>query len=175
VLYIQIQAAERDVNTTPESSQVQQSRQKLINLLERKLDTDLETIFQLLGLHYATEEILAVYKVLRSDARDTRSDALEFLENLMEPNLKRMLMPIIESAMWESITEDAIRKMKIRIPDEYSCYKMILHGEHTRLKQAVLNLFRQLQDPRYLSLVELAIRDRDRRLSEYAMKTRDFI
>jgi AAA family ATP:ADP antiporter len=174
VLYIQIQAAEQEESSTAES-QVQHARQKLITLLEKKLDADLETIFQLLGLHYASEEILAVYKVLKSDARDTRSDALEFLENLMEPNLKRMLMPIIESAMWDSITEEAIRKMKIRIPDEYSCYKMILQGEHHRLKRAVLKLFRQLQDVRYLPLIEVAVRDKDRRLSEYAVKTREFI
>ena len=51
----------------------------------------------------------------------------------------------------------------------------ILTGHHRKLKIAVLGLFRQLQDARYLPLVEVAVKDRDQAVKQYAEKTRDFI
>lgn len=175
ILYAQIQANNQDQPAGAGSSHVAQARQRLIGFLEKKLDADLETIFQLLGLHYASREMLSVYQVLRGQDRDPRADALEFLENLMEPNLKKLLMPIIEVAMWEGISDEVIRKLKIRVPSDYECFKMILQGHSRKLKQAVLFLFRQMRDVRYLPLIEIAARDADPGIREYAAKTRGFI
>ncbi len=175
ILYAQIRAGEREAALIEEANPLRQARQKLITLLEKKLDADLETIFQLLGLHYAENEFASVYKALKDDTHERRSDALEFLENLMEPNLKKILMPILEVASWESITEEMIRKMKIRVPGEYQCYKMILQGRNRRLKEAVLQLFRYLRNTDYNTLIDMAHRDADPRLRDYALKTWELI
>jgi hypothetical protein len=48
---------------------------------------------------------------------------------------------------------------------------MLLQGQHRKLKQTVLQLFRLSQSIEYLPLVEMAAHDPDPRIQEYARKT----
>jgi AAA family ATP:ADP antiporter len=177
ILYTQIRKIEHETADPSEElkAQVFKARQKVIGLLEKKLDTDLETLFQLLGLHYATDEFYSAYQVLKSDVREMRSDALEYLDNMIEPNLKRVLLPILEVAAWDGITEDAIRKLKIQAPSEHDCFRMILQGKGRRLKLAVLDLIQQLHSTEYITLLDLALNDNNPDVRASAIRTREMI
>ena len=70
-----------------------EARKKLIHLLEHRLDENLERIFKLLELKYPPDEIDTVYKNIKSDKSDLRVNAIEFLDNLLEVNLKKVLIP----------------------------------------------------------------------------------
>ena len=78
------------------------ARASLVDLLEKRLDRKLERIFRLLGLKYTSDDILVIYNGLKNNKPDFRLNALEFLDNLLEPNLKKILIPIIETAMVEN-------------------------------------------------------------------------
>lgn len=171
ILYAQLLAIDRAEELgMDENEPVHKTRINLIELLESKMDNDLENIFHLLGLHYAFHEMPEVYKVLRSDMRETRADALEFLENLMDPRIKKELMPIIEAVTWQSITDDAIQKLNIHIPGDYACFKTIIEGSHSKLKLAVIHLLLSMNDHHYIPLIEMAMEDDDESVREFAAK-----
>src|SRR5690606_2191590 len=105
----------------------------LIKLLEGRLDRNLERIFRLLGLKYPPDDIFIIYKSIQSKQSEMRNDALEYLDNLLEPNLKKVLIPLVETAMMDTFSEKAIRHLKLRIPGEYECFKSLLQGKDTRI------------------------------------------
>ncbi|RMG54969.1 MAG: hypothetical protein D6722_28410, partial [Bacteroidetes bacterium] len=101
VLYAQTQ----QLPTQPQDAR-SVARQQLVQLLEERLDSNLERIFRLLGLHYPPEDIQEVYRGIQSPQHEQRVSALEYLDNLLAPLLKRVLIPIFETALLDTITED---------------------------------------------------------------------
>lgn len=170
-LYAQLKA-DRQEGGDPESQMRKRrdARKSLVTLLERRLDNNLERIFRLLGLRYPADDIVAIFRSIQSTKPDMRLNALEYLDNLLEPNLKKILIPIIETTMLETITADAIRYLNLQIPDEYDCYEILLESQDTRLKMEVLYLLGQLQDPRYLPLLEKVAASEDSSLQGFAHK-----
>ena len=156
-----------DPVTTKEKEQLE-ARMSLTRLMEQRLDRNLERIFRLLGLKYPSGDILAIYESLLSDKDDLRLNALEFLDNLLEPNLKRAIIPIIETAMLETISEEAVKNINLKIPTEYDCFKMLLRGKDVRIKLAVLYLIGQLEDKKFQPLVEESLESGQEKVRDYA-------
>ncbi|MCF8367535.1 MAG: HEAT repeat domain-containing protein [Bacteroidales bacterium] len=129
------------------------ARKSLISLLEKRLDGNLERIFRLLGLKYPFEDILNIYQGIQSKKPDMRVNAIEFLDNLLETNLKKILVPIVETALLDAISEDALKNLNLKIPDEFQCLTMLLSGKDTRINLAVFYLITQLKDKKYIPLV----------------------
>lgn len=134
-------------------SEAKEARLGLITLLERRLDGNLERIFRLLGLKYPSEDVYSIYRNIRSEKQDLRLNALEFLDNLLEPSLRKVLIPIIETAMVEGVSEAAVRKLNLRIPNEFECLGMLLQGKDVRIKFSALYLIGQLNDQAYIPLL----------------------
>lgn len=147
-----------------------EARKSLLVLLERRLDGNLERIFRLLGLRYPPDDMISIYKGIRSNKPDIRANAMEFLDSLLEANLERVIIPIIETAMLDTISEEAIRNLKIKVPDEYECIEMLLRGNDLKIKLAVFYLISQLKDPKYKSLVESYKDSEDIKVKTFALK-----
>lgn len=147
-----------------------EARKSLIGLLERRLDGSLERIFKLLELRYPPEDILTVYKGIQSSKSDRRMSAVEFLDNLLEARLKKVLIPILESAILHSMTEQSVGLFAEKEPDEMECYRLLLDGIDVKLKQAVFYLLEQLADPQYIPLVKPYINGKNNRVSSFAEK-----
>lgn len=130
-----------------------EARKSLIVLLERRLDGNLERIFRLLGLKYPPNDILTIYQGLQSKKPDMRINAVEFLDNLLESNIKRVLIPIVETALLENISETTIKNLNLKIPNEFQCLSMLLAGKDLKINLAVLYLIAQLDDKKYIPLV----------------------
>ena len=113
------------------------------------MDGNLERIFRLLGLKYPFDDILNIYQGIQSQKQDMRINALEFLDNLLETNLKKILVPIVETAMLDSISEEALKNLDLKIPDEFQCLNMLLSGKDVRINLAVLFLIKQLKNKKY--------------------------
>jgi AAA family ATP:ADP antiporter len=122
----------------------------------------------LLGLRYSGDDILTIYKGLTSKQRDLRINGLEFLDNLLHPGLKKTLIPLVETAMLETISEEAIKNLNLGTPDEYECFGMLLRGRDLRIKIAVLYLITQLKNPRYLPLVQEFTYSDDKKIRSFA-------
>lgn len=150
ILYLQTKLEESSIN---HDSKLSDARLSLIDLLERRLDGGLERIFRLLGLKFPIDEINSAYKSFQSSKTDIRISSIEFLDNLLDTRLKRILIPILETTILESLSEEALKNMNIDIPNEKECYTMLLQGNDIKIKLAVLYLLSQLKNPEYIPLI----------------------
>ncbi len=139
---------------TAQNQKQTEARKSLIVLLERRLDGMLERIFRLLGLKYPPDDILTIYQGLQSKKPDMRINAVEFLDNLLEQNLKRVLVPIVETAMLDNISATTIKNLNLEITSEFQCLSMLLAGKDLRITLAALYLIAQLDNKKYLPLVK---------------------
>jgi AAA family ATP:ADP antiporter len=65
--------------------------------LDARLRSTLERLFRLLGLRYPPKEIYAAYlAVNRGGKTDQYTAALEFLDNVLERELKKVLLPLLD-------------------------------------------------------------------------------
>lgn len=156
VLYAQTRIHSEKIQNQlgPEGAELENARTALVDLLESRMDASLERIFRLLGLKYPTEDILPIYEGLQSNRPDLRANAVEFLENLLESSLKKILIPVLETALLDGISEEAIKHLNLNIPDEYTCYQTLLAGKDMKIKLAVLYLIGQSHDPKFLPLAQ---------------------
>jgi AAA family ATP:ADP antiporter len=71
--------------------------QDLLTLsLREGLEKTMERIFRLLGLLYPHQDIHQAYYGLRSPRAQSRANTLEFLDNLLDPALRKFLLPLID-------------------------------------------------------------------------------
>lgn len=134
------------------------ARQQLIELIEKRLDGTLERIFRLIGLRYPPEDVIQVYNGIKSVNRDVRISSVEFLDNLLEPNLKKTLIPIVESAWFEHISSDMLTTLNVEVPSQKECLELLLQGRDVRLKMAVFKLLEALDNADLNSIV-IPLRD----------------
>lgn len=175
ILYVQSRMARSNGQHNEVRSAVDEGRAGLIRLLEGRLDRNLERIFRLLGLKYPPDDIYNIYRSIQSKKTEMRDDALEFLDNLLEPNLKKVLIPLVETAMMEGVSEKVVKRLGLKIPGEYECYALLLNGKDVRIMLAVLYIIRQLEDPRYIPLVKTATQRDEEKVRKYALDTLEMI
>lgn len=172
VLYLQTKL-EREShinNNNQDISLLSDARKSLIVLLERRLDGGLERIFRLLGLRFTTNEISSAYKNFQSSKPDIRISSIEFLDNLLDTRLKRVLIPIFETSVLETISEDALNNLNIHIPDEIECYSMLLDGNDIKIKLSVLHLISHLKGEQYIRLVQKYASNPNPKVKDFANK-----
>jgi ATP:ADP antiporter, AAA family len=64
--------------------------------IEDRLKTSLERLFRLLGLAYPPRQIYAAYMAFQRGGNDETTAALEFLDNVLDRELKRVVVPLLE-------------------------------------------------------------------------------
>jgi len=118
------------------------ARKQLISVLEKRLDINLERLFLLLGLKYSPEDMINIYRSIRGRKAEIRISALEFLDNLLGINLKKIIIPIIEITLLENLTQRAIEQLKLKIPTEYECLESLLSLHAPKVTNAVMELLK---------------------------------
>jgi len=144
------------------------ARASLLELLERRLDAGLERIFKLLGLKYVQRDVEIAYQSLLSDKEIARTNAIEFLDNLLSGNLKRTLLPIIEESALDISSEEVLQKIKHKIPTEHECFQLLLQGNDLKVKLAVLYLIKQQQEKKYIPILEQESKSDDLKVRAFA-------
>jgi len=94
---------DNDSTSEPHNEKIYKSRKLLIKALEEKLDRNLERIFRLLGLRYPPKDMYNTYLGITSNKTDLRANAVEFLDNILNVQLKRLIIPIVEDNYSESL------------------------------------------------------------------------
>lgn len=152
------------------SEEERDARTSLLELLERRLDAGLERIFKLLGLRYAQKDIEIAYEGLLSDKQEARTNAIEFLDNLLTGDLKRSLLPIIEESALDTSSDEVLQKIKHKVPTEMECFELLLNGNDLKSKLAVLYLIKHQKDEKYVPLVMKYINTDDLKLRTFAQE-----
>jgi len=85
------------------SNEIQPSENRAVlrllrQALQERMDQKLERVFRLLGLRYPPADIYSAYNGLRSPQGHIRASAIEFLDNLLMPDMKQLLFPILEES-----------------------------------------------------------------------------
>lgn len=172
VLYAQIKALNSIENLVEKqrASEQLEAQKSLVVLLERRLDGNLERIFRLLGLMYPSDDILTIYQGLKSNKADMRINSVEFLDNILKSNLKRVLVPIVETALLDNISEETIKNLNLKVPDEGECFSLLLAGKDVKIKLAVLFLIAQKGHQKYIPIIEKYKNDAHPKVKSFALE-----
>jgi AAA family ATP:ADP antiporter len=168
ILYLQ---AKLDDRSKTNKTELANARKNLVDLLEKRLDAGLERIFRLLGLRFPPDEINSAFKSFQSNKSDVRIGSIEFLDNLLDTRLKRVIIPLLETTILDTHSEEALRNLNLNVLAEKECYSMLLNGNDIKIKIAVLYLIGQLQDPKYFDLIEKHRSNPNQKVRDFAEKT----
>ncbi|TYP97414.1 AAA family ATP:ADP antiporter [Tenacibaculum adriaticum] len=151
-----------------ESKEERLARTALIDLLENRLDRQLKRIFKFLGMKYPPDDIDPVLKVILEGEEEQRIHAIEFLDNILDMQLKRELIPIAESILMDTASEEQIKKLNIRVPSELECFTQLLKRNDNKLKLTVLDLIEKTNDIKFKPLVEMILNNTDKKIKNKA-------
>jgi AAA family ATP:ADP antiporter len=75
----------------------------LVAALEERLDQTLARLFRLLGLKYPPREIYAAFRAVEARKGERYTAAVEFLDNVLDKDVKGMVLPLIEHTQLERL------------------------------------------------------------------------
>lgn len=157
-----------------QTEKTRDARQGLINLLRKRRGANLERLLRLLGLRYPPGDIIPIQRGLRADTHRERVSALEFLDVLLDTNLKRIVVPAIETGV--RLDENfPVPPLDDVAAAEYGHFRRVLRGRDTRLKLAVLYLVGTLGEDRYMPLLRVQLEAPDARVRTAAGRAFDAI
>jgi ATP:ADP antiporter, AAA family len=87
-----------------------------------------------LGLRYPPHDIYSAYTGIRSTKSHLRASAIEFLDNLLHPNLKSLLFPILEEATTESFIRKGSQLLGYEIRSRSIYLEQLIKGRDPWLK-----------------------------------------
>ncbi len=128
------------------------SARLLESALREKMDQDLEIIFRLLGLQYRQKDIYFAYSALKGSRSDRRAAAIEFLDNLLQKNLKSLILPLLEEPSAERLIDMASRIFGIPPYTREEALRKILERPDVWLKACALH---EIGDERITALSDL--------------------
>jgi AAA family ATP:ADP antiporter len=129
------------------------ARQLLISALEEKLDDNLERIFRLLGLRYQPKDMYNAYLGITSRKSTLRAEAVEFLDNVLKADLKKIIIPIAETTPTEVLMAKIRELFGFDLPSEEECIHLLLGGDDNWLKVCTLYYIAEMNYTKYLEFV----------------------
>ncbi len=140
----------------------------MIVALEERLDQSLERISRLLGLKYPPKDMFNAYLGLKSNKSNLRANSIEFLDNILESKLKRILIPIVETPIADIQLNNARKLFGLDTPTDSECINIILQGDDNWLKACTLYLVAELGYEKSIDTVAKLVDDPDPMVKETA-------
>jgi ATP:ADP antiporter, AAA family len=159
VIHSQIVLTHKSLGQSEEKTELVEARNGLMNLMEHRLDRQLQRIFKLLGIKYPPEDIDPIFHNIIFGEEEQRINAIEFLDNIIQSPLKRELIPVAESIITGVNSEDNFKKLNLKMLSETECFRILLERKDVKLKMAVLYLIEQTNNPKLKPLLEFAMKD----------------
>jgi AAA family ATP:ADP antiporter len=133
-------AAQRRYGDKTLPDQDKKARLLLLFALEEKLDKNLERVFRLLGMKYPPKDMVDAYLGLMSQTAKLKAISIEFLDNILETRLKRILIPIVEESRPERISEREFLQTWGEKTDELESIQSLLVSDDNWLKACTIYL-----------------------------------
>jgi AAA family ATP:ADP antiporter len=163
-----LEFAQTAVPSDNDPDQAQKARKLLITALEEKLDNSLERIFRLLGLHYPPKDMYDAYLGIKSNKSHLRANSVEFLDNILDPKLKRILIPIVDTTRTNILVDSPLEISGFEVPSEFECINHILQSHDNWLKSCALHLVAELNDNKFIDIISKLVDDPDTIVRETA-------
>jgi AAA family ATP:ADP antiporter len=142
----------------------------LVSLLNERLDNTLERIFRLLGLKYSPGDMYNAYRAIISNNQDLRANAVEFLENILDPNLKRIIISIIEYS-----TNPVSAEEEFKVNRKNSIFLDLLRERDSWLKVCTIFYIAEANMRNYQSEIQKLTKDHDSTVKETAEYALDLL
>jgi AAA family ATP:ADP antiporter len=133
----------------------------LLNALRERLVDNLERIFRLLGLRYIPDDMYNAYYRVTSKNHRLRAAAIEFLDNVLKTELKRVIVPIIESNRDDDLTNKGRELYGFDIPGQDKRVDLLLAGDDNWLKACTLYFIAEMNHRDHLKAVLPLVDDPD--------------
>lgn len=133
----------------------QNARNALIYLLEERLERQLKCIFRFLGIKYPPNDVDTILHSILHGKEEDRIHAIEFLDNILDMQLKKELIPVTESVLLDTFSEEKIKQLNLKVWSEVECYRELLKRKDVKLKLAILHLIEQMNNPVFHALMKL--------------------
>jgi AAA family ATP:ADP antiporter len=156
-----------------ESTEEHEARNSLIQLLEQRLDRQIQRIFRFLGIRYLPNDVDPILNTILHGKEEQRIHAIEFLDNILDNQLKKELIPVAESILVDNISEEKIKKLNLKVLSETECFNELLKRKDQKLKLAVLYLIEKTYDPKFNPLLELTLKDSNQKINTKAAEILD--
>jgi AAA family ATP:ADP antiporter len=98
----------------------------LTRSIQDRLRQTVERLFLLLGLRYPPKEIYAAYLAVNRQRADQLSAALEFLDNVLDHDLKRVLLPLLDAS--GQLTGRGRELFRIEVRDPQSAIRELIRS-----------------------------------------------
>jgi AAA family ATP:ADP antiporter len=148
--------------------QDKKARLLLLFALEEKLDKNLERVFRLLGMKYPPKDMVDAYLGLMSQTAKLKAIAIEFLDNILETRLKRILIPLVEEGRPERIAESISWQARGEKKDELESIQSLLLCHDNWLKACTIYLNAALNYRQFYDAIQEFIHSSDPIVSETA-------
>lgn len=100
----------------------------LVRTIEDRLKHTLERLFNLLGLRYPLQEMQAAYIAVQTHRKEQFQAAMEFLDNVLDRPLKRVLIPLLDAS--DRVAEHGRLLFGVEVRDAESTVRdLIVHGD----------------------------------------------
>jgi AAA family ATP:ADP antiporter len=154
-----------------EYSEEREARNQLLRMLEARLDRQLQRIFRLLGIKYPPNDVEPILNTILKGKEEQRIHAIEFLDNILNSQLKKELIPVAESVLIDTISEEKIKKLNLKVLSEEECYRALLDRKDLKLKLAVINLIQKSNNKRFLPLITSLLNETNEKLRSKVTET----
>jgi ATP:ADP antiporter, AAA family len=104
--------------------------------IEERLKQTLERLFRLMGLRYPPMEMHSAWLAVTARRKEQFLAALEFLDTVLEPRLKRVVMPMLDST--EQVVQRGRDLFGLEVRDVESAVRDLLESGDPWLKECAL-------------------------------------
>ncbi len=147
------------------------SRTHLINQVRAAMEQSLRRIFNLLALYYDPDDVFVAYRGLMSETKESKFNALEYLDGMLGRNLKTMLFPIIESGFISADLDSKDYHSQVDLMDqEESLFTLSKIGDHD-LDYKVIDLLKHIDDNYSIKMLIDYMDDKSLKIAQLAEKT----
>lgn len=151
-LQLTLEQSNTDANTTDVSTEILIARQGILDILKEQELHSLKCIFKLLSILYNSSDIEMSYHGILSDIKEAKINALEFLDNLLQNQLKTNIFPLLEYYVVKD--EEDKTNLKLKTLSEKAYLKLLVKSRGKRLKLEVINLVYYLNEKKYATIIK---------------------
>ena len=148
------------------------ARKLLIRALQEDLNQRLEKIFRLMGLRYGSKDIYNAYLGVISGKPNLRSDAVEFLDNILASKFKKYIIPIVELKSLKSILRKCEQILNLNLKSTDEGLEVLLKSNDYWLVACTVNLIADQHNRKFKPIVNELIDSDNRIVSETASYAR---
>ncbi len=115
----------------------------LARTIEERLGYTLERVFRLLGLRYPPREIYSAYLAVHRRRSEEFSTALEFLDSILERELKKVLMPLLDQP--DHVIETGRTLFGVKVKDAQTAVRDLIRSTDPWLVACAMATAAELQ------------------------------